>query len=721
MRFRERHIEEKIEFLRTITLETHKILTKSDDETVEKTKQKFSCLKNFLDGINKTDTIYEQNEDRGRYYAKTPSVQSLNKVYRSFLCRGITTDLDIKNCYPTILKYICDTNNILCPVLKYYVENREEVFRKYPCEKEEIKNAVFCIIFGQGNKIKNPFTESFRKEIKVIREQLKKLDTFKQYFDNFPEDKKNKEGSATFKIIEDIEIKIITKLIEILKKKNIEIFAYMYDGLMIYGEWYYNENLLPMINEEVNKEFQKINIEFVYKDFDIPDDLIQMHARFLEKKHIAEDDGYESVKKKFEMFCAKIIEGPVFIIEKFKNGKVYSISRTTENRLKSSYKHISFSVPGSDKKIPFVLTWLWDGSMRLYNDVGFYPPDVALPNGVYNLWTPFYSECIEEYEERNDELNAILKHIKIICGNDQNIYDYFINWIACLIKHPSKKLTCPVFVSEQGAGKGTMFNLFRRMLGENKVLETTNPARDVWGDFNGQMLDSYLVNLNELGKKQQQDNVGKIKGLITDKELTINQKGIDQMKTNSFHKFIITTNNEDPVYTNHGERRFFIIRSSDEKIKDVEYFQKLNKILCDDNVIKTCFEYFKNLDIPEGFFSMSPPNSEYHEKLKDLNRPPVWQFLEKIYFDNEKKIEITITNQELFDKFDTFLKDNKIKFEMTCRKFLHSLSNLGFKSITESKRTDKNRSKDIIIKQLGIDLKITKTQDYLKFEKVEKI
>jgi hypothetical protein len=38
------------------------------------------------------------------------------------------------------------------------------------------------------------------------------------------------------------------------------------------------------------------------------------------------------------------------------------------------------------------------------------------------------------------------------------------------------------------------------MLGKNKVFETTDPSREVWGQFNGLMSDCFLVNLNELSK-----------------------------------------------------------------------------------------------------------------------------------------------------------------------------------------------------------------------------
>jgi hypothetical protein len=44
------------------------------------------------------------------------------------------------------------------------------------------------------------------------------------------------------------------------------------------------------------------------------------------------------------------------------------------------------------------------------------------------------------------------------------------------------------------------------------------------GYFNGRMNSSFLINLNELSQKETKESEGKIKGLITDDVLTINQK-----------------------------------------------------------------------------------------------------------------------------------------------------------------------------------------------------
>ena len=85
-----------------------------------------------------------------------------------------------------------------------------------------------------------------------------------------------------------------------------------------------------------------------------------------------------------------------------------------------------------------------------------------------------------------------------------------------MLTYPEIKSIIPTFISDEGAGKYTFIRLLMLMLGSKRVLETANPKRDIWGDFNGCLMDAFLINLNELSKKDTLEAEGKIKGLIAD-------------------------------------------------------------------------------------------------------------------------------------------------------------------------------------------------------------
>ena len=257
--------------------------------------------------------------------------------------------------------------------------------------------------------------------------------------------------------------------------------------------------------------------------------------------------------------------------------------------------------------------------------------------------------------------------------------DNLINKVTQMIQYPEIKSIVITLISKEGAGKSLLIKFFKNILGYSKVFESTKPSRDVWGDFNGIMTSCFLVNLNELNVKDTLNHMEEIKGLVTDDFLPINQKGINQFSINSYHRFIITTNNENPITTKEGDRRNLIIRSSDDKIGDKEYFNKLNNYLEDVNVLKTCYYYFKNRDDMKDFYKIPIPKTEHQENLKYLNKNKVDLWLESFTADNLDKEEIKLKPAEVLELFNEWKIKEGIDYEINSLKLGVQLSQLQIK------------------------------------------
>jgi len=250
-----------------------------------------------------------------------------------------------------------------------------------------------------------------------------------------------------------------------------------------------------------------------------------------------------------------------------------------------------------------------------------------------------------------------------------------------MIQYPAVKSIVPTFISKQGAGKGTLLKLFTRMMGSDKVIETSSPSRDVWGNFNSMMVNSFLVNLNELSKKDTKDAEGVIKTLSTDPTLLINQKGVNQFKMKSYHRFIITTNKEDPMKTTTDDRRNIIIRSSDEKCGDKKYFEKLNEYLDDDIVIKNIYEYFKQIPDMDKFGLLPIPKTKYQDNLKESNRCIIDLWLESFTMKYRSEKGVSQSNCDIYDDFNEWKKNNGLQYELNNISFGCKLSNIGIGGI----------------------------------------
>jgi hypothetical protein len=713
----------EINFLDEMDLKTFKRFSqncKNEDER----KQKFELLKAFCYSVIKTrgeiTRVYSYTqltplEVGGRLYCGN-SVQGLPKDIRGLLLRDTTTDIDMKNAHPVILKYLCLINNIKCPYLDYYIRNRETVLQEFGADG---KTAFLKAVNDDkiNKKISNEFFKNFDKECKVLQKAITSLECYKHIADSVPIVKTyNWLGSAINRILCVFENKILQKVISVCNSKQIEICALMFDGLMMYGNHYEDDELLFHITNEVNEEFSnefgELDMVFCYKEhskvIQIPDNyIVTVDEPVL--AIITEGLSFEEISTEFEKTHCGIINKGYFIKE-----ELDKIIIKTRSDIVTSYEKMVYEKIDKYGHITtenFIIDWLRNNpNQRCYDDMDCYPNKEDCPDNIYNTWRPFAMELVEEYEENLEGLETFLYLIKILCNNDDAVTNYLLAWIAQMIQFPEIKSICPTFISNQGAGKGTLMMLLAAMIGEKKYVETTLPSRDIWGHFNGQMKDTFLINLDELSRKESLECEGQIKGLITNPRMIINEKGVKQFSITSFHRWIATTNKQEPWQLTMDDRRHFIIRSSDELIGNKIFFDKCYKLLKDVNVIKTCYEYFKSIPGMKDFGKIKMPETEFSKDTKEAGICPIQNWIKSFVLDNYYQNSVELVGKKQYELFTEWCKKCGLAYNVSLPSFGVRLKRLNIPGIEKGKHTNKGETKIF---------NIIKLIEYFKLENIE--
>jgi hypothetical protein len=701
--------------------------------------EQYNKIMNYINKMIKTrgemkhlyNFTLKTNWDTGGRLFCGSSIQAVSCVIRGALFKH-TTDFDFQNCHPKILLYLCKEHNIPHANLEYYCNHRDEILNSEG-NKNETKTKILKMV--NDNKPNNKLTgflKELDRECKSIQNNIIKIDEFKDIIDTVPAHKLyNFNGSAVNRILCKYENLILQELIHVANTNELEICAPMFDGLMIYGD-YYNEQGDAIINqatELINNKYKNLNIVITLKehnnsivvptDFEIPK-LAPTIDEFVIQNGL-QSKIYSTIKESFEIQHFKIINKSIFI-KLFEDN---SVSYMTKNELIVSYEHINYAEVIMDKNgncittnKKFITEWVKDCDILKYEDVGIYPPPLKCPKNIYNLWNDFAGEkMLDDYEEKQDELQQILKHILILCDNEEHISKYFIQWMAQMLQFPAVKSICPTFISREGAGKGTLLQILRRLMGSKKVLESTKPSRDVWGNFNGVMKNSFLVNLNELTAKETTESEGVIKGLITDNALQINEKGVNQYEVKSYHRFIVTTNKEEPIKTKFGDRRNFIIRSSDELCGKKGYFDDIYKIIEDDDVIATLYNYLMKLPYMEMFNLLDIPQTQYQSDLNELSVDPIVLYIteytqENYYYKNDAKEPIMeIFSNEFYKKFIKWCKSRNILYDVSAIKFGVRLKRLNLQGIEKGRHTNKGNTMYLHFDKIKKSLKIEVCDD----------
>ena len=697
MELTERLPIDKVKFLNSMTYADFKKYAKASSKNEEERIKQFDIMKSFCAtnikcrGEVKRIYSYTQTtplEVGGRLYCGN-SLQGIPKKIRGFLLRGIATDIDMKNAHPKILLYLCKINKIHCPELEYYCNHRDEILDAG--DRDKIKTMYLCAVNTDelNKKTKDADFKKFDKECKEIQKKLTSLECYKHIVDTVPTSRNyNWLGSAINRILCVYENRILQEAISFFNKKIIEILGLAFDGLLMYGDYYGDLEMLTEINSYIESKFVGLSMEFDYKEhddeLDMPEVDDEHESAWVE---VEKDKSYDAVKEKFDSAHCKITNKGMFL-KKFEN----RIIPMKKELMKIAYENMKYEEIVEDKygrpKIvekSFIQKWFEDEYMESRDEVGVFPTGLPCPSNYYNMWSPFDMELITEYTHNEEAVQLFRKHIKILCGNEDSVAEYFEAWIAQMIQYPAVKTVCPTLISREGAGKGTLLQLFTKMLGRSKVFETTQPSRDVWGDFNGLMSEAFLVNLNELSKKETTESSGKIKGLITDDTLKINNKGFNQFPIKSFHRFIITTNNEEPIETSKDDRRKFITRSSDELCGNKEYFKTMYKLLDDVNVIKSCYEYFKSIPNMENFASLEIPVTEYHSELKEMNENIIERWVREYTQENFDKTTIEEKSMDIYASFMNWCKKCNSNYVCDYMKFATRLNRLKIKGVFTKK------------------------------------
>lgn len=687
-------------------------------------KQKLNC---FAISYSKSKHKY------GRTYPKNcMGLTAFRSKIRNTLIKDSYIDLDLSNAQPVIIYNICKSNNIPCDSVEHYVLNRKDVLTKlgaiYNVHTGIVKKLFIRLAFfgsfvewQKENSIDlnikiDSFIESFQSELYKIAKVVKLANP--DLYETVSRSKKYKSNvmASFFAIyLQHREAEIIEIAMSyIINQTNIanhsksdsKIMTYEYDGLKLLkipSEAYGIDKLIKNLNYAVLDSLG-YNIEFVQKPIDY----------FYVLENISEDNDltFEAVKNAFEINHCKIINKAIYITE---TDKTVIMS---ESHLKVAYNHLNYIdvTPKGDVSKSFISKWISHDhpNIRRFDDMGVFPCESLCPKNIYNLWKPFAMENVTEYDEHLPALDFMLEHINILCNYQADVTNYIIAWIGQMIQFPHIKTICPTIISAEGSGKGSLVELISKMLGTSKVFITTMPSRDCWGAFNGSMTESFFVNLNELSKKETSGAQGIIKGLITDPTMIINNKGVNQFSVASYHRFFITTNKDEPIHTTKGDRRNLIIRSSDCKKGDTAYFDQMHKYLASTNVIKTCYQYFKNIPNLDKFHKIPLPSTECQEDLKELSISPLEKWVESVVCNNMFETELYLSSSESYELFKTWAKssgvmdDSGTKYNISNVQFGVRLFNLKLNGI------DKKRTKY----GMGHLFNINKLKIYFKMEDV---
>ena len=285
--FTEKPCIRSLHFLKHLSFNKFKTISAKKCKNEEDRFKCFNKMKHYVKtaldnkGIIMCNYEYSSGtpKDLGGRLFSIHSIQQVACEIRGLLFKH-TTDIDISNCHPVLLLYLCNKNNIPCTYLQKYVENRDSILAEICADKDEAKRVILCSINDSEKNYKinnNAFFRAFDNEMKNIQSKITIFPEYKPYRDAVPDNKMdNENGSTINRILCGFENQILQFCIEMIQKTTIfEISTLMFDGFMIDGNHYNNTQLLKDLEIYIESIFPGLNLKFAFKAHDnsitIPD------------------------------------------------------------------------------------------------------------------------------------------------------------------------------------------------------------------------------------------------------------------------------------------------------------------------------------------------------------------------------------------------------------------------------------------------------------------
>lgn len=149
----------------------------------------------------------------------------------------------------------------------------------------------------------------------------------------------------------------------------------------------------------------------------------------------------------------------------------------------------------------------------------------------------------------------------------------FFNWLAGILQTRQKQQTAWVFKGTPGAGKGVMLDhVLKPLLGEKQAIKVED--QQLVSDFNPWLQNALLIAFNEVAHDNKTRNSvkSKVKAIITDSEVIINEKNIRNYSITNHVNCLFFSNEEVPVFIEQGDRRFNVVMTRGN-LRDNDWFK----------------------------------------------------------------------------------------------------------------------------------------------------
>lgn len=200
-----------------------------------------------------------------------------------------------------------------------------------------------------------------------------------------------------------------------------------------------------------------------------------------------------------------------------------------------------------------VKLWMASPKRRVImpDQVVFDPSEQCSPESV-NLFTGW---GVEPVAGDTQPFHALLE---FLCGGDELVKDWVLNWLAWMLQNPGKKMpTALVFHGAEGTGKSYLFESVLEIHGRHGKVVGQRELESQWNDW--QSGCTMVIGDEVVSRTEMRHHKGVLKALITSKDVNIATKFMSLRSERNCMHLVFLSNEIEPLKLDPTDRRYLVV------------------------------------------------------------------------------------------------------------------------------------------------------------------
>ena len=428
----------------------------------------------------------------------------------------------------------------------------------------------------------------------------------------------------------------------------------------------------------------------------------------------ADETQYRKIRAKYNILSYKsmklLLEEDHFFVKepkpmyvKKKQYEIIAYSPGSFQDLLKSHKYTIKDKNGVKKEHSFYEKYTADPNKLTYDNMGYYPDNSKCPSYTFNIYVLPLATFTSP--SKDVDISKILQHIDIMTGYTEGGSKFLIQYLAQIVQQPDVLPGMIILLyGKQGAGKDILVNWFgKEVLGNHLYYRVGNPF-DLLSRFNHDFNGKLLLHCDEFNKGFMIKHQDDLKRIATSDTLKYEGKGVNSVSASNYGRIIMTTNNKDALLVEDNDRRYVMFKSSDEKVKDINYFKELAQCMNDKEISRAFYDYLMKVDLSD-FSHVNRPKTELYIEMKQQSIHPILQWIvdaEEDFIPDEGETECYKKTTEWLDLFNTW--NYKVNFErLTTTAFGTAMSEFASKDCGIIKKSPGNIRKLVIDREKVVE------------------